>query len=91
MTDQPTLFDLPAAEPEPEPEPSAETPLDGVTKWTRNGRGRCSDCWQQQADDYAAGRPVGRRERATVRMTSGSDVLHLCGQHARRRGWQGTS
>jgi hypothetical protein len=91
MTDQPTLFDLPATEPEPVIEVRADVPLDGVTTWTRNGRGQCSDCWADQAADYAAGRPVARRERATMRMVSGSDTLHLCGRHARLRGWAGTS
>lgn len=91
MTDQPALFDLPEVTAQPKPEPSTLAPLEGVTKWTRGGRGQCSDCWRDQADDYATGRPVAKRERATVRMISGSDTLNLCGRHARRRGWQGTS
>jgi hypothetical protein len=92
MTDQPGLFDLAeVATVEPMPEAPAAVPLEGVTKWTRGGRGRCADCWTDQAADYAAGRPVAGRERATMRMISGSDALDLCGRHARLRGWRGTS
>lgn len=83
------LFDLPAKPEEPEPE---QTPIEGVTTWERISRKLdCADCSWQQADDYAAGRPTQRRERARIRMISGSDTVSLCDRHARRRGWKGRS
>lgn len=89
---QPGLFNLSEVAQPPEPGP-AQVPLDGTVTWTRITKKtvECVDCWREQAADHEARRPVHRRDRARVKMTSGSDEVELCARHAWRRGWEGRS